>query len=153
MNDLRKNLYDYDTRLREKLLPIRTEYMSNPYTIYGIDLVASDHLRRNKNSVNYLKPVELQVCTTWKFIYPYDNIYIFERKRKYLYSDCFIWLFNRTFDFYFQLDTSTLNDPNIYKSYNQKFNKYIYAIPIHLCTLHWIDGTPKLLSLCQPYGI
>lgn len=146
MIELKENLYKYDTKLREKLLPIRPEYISNPFSIYEIDLVASDPDRRNKNSSNYLKPVELQVCTKWDLNYPFNTIYIFERKKKHLYSDCYIWVFNRSFTMYYQLDTTTLY-PGDYKIFHQKFNKYVYAIPKHLWTLHWIDGSSNSLNL------
>ena len=91
--------------------------------------LAPDLLILNKKS-NY-KYLELQVCTNWINKFPYDNVYIFERKVKYG-KDCLFLTLNRnlTEGYIFDISSLQYQKPRRIKKYSRDF---VFDIPWRKC--------------------
>ena len=119
-----KLFYKYDIPAREVVNKYFGEsVMDNPNPL------APDLLILDKDS-NY-KYLELQVCTKWVNKFPYDNVYIFERKVKYG-LDCLFLVLNRsmTEGYVFDIRSLQFQKPRRIKKYSRDF---VFDIPWKSC--------------------
>ena len=116
-----QDLYEkYDLPAREKIKKALGDFVIDNPDLYGQDLVIT------KKDCKY-KYIELQVCTTWvgeKF--PFDNVYIYERKNRYGPDTLFITL-DRHMTRGYIFDGASYDDiePKRIKKYSRE---YIYSI-------------------------
>ena len=116
------NLYNkYDIPARTKVKEILKDYIIDNPDIYGADMIIN-----SKNKCKY-KYLEIQVCTQWtgeKF--PYNNVYIWERKGKYDNNTLFLTLSKDLSKGYlFDISQLDKDKPRRFKKYSRE---YIYDI-------------------------
>jgi len=139
--------YIYDTRLVGK----HSCFDQKLYEKY--DLPARDIVKKALNEFvitdpNYkYKYIELQVCATWvsdKF--PYNNVYIYERKGCYGNDTLFITLDRHlTRGFVFDAESIKDKEPRRIKKYAREF---VYDIPWNRIMPFNIDDlTPELIKM------
>jgi hypothetical protein len=134
-------LYEkYDLPAREKIKQVFGDFVKDNPDPYKQDLIITDE----KFKYRY---IELQVCTAWindKF--PYDHLYIYERKNIYGKDTLFITLDKYlTRGYIFDGESYDYDKPQRIKKYSREF---IYKIPWHRAMEFVVDKiTPEDLEL------
>ena len=133
----KQKLFDkYDTPARNKLKEVLGDYIEDNPNKYAQDFI----IKSDKCKYKYL---EVQVCSTWSggSKYPYEKVWIFERKSVYNYdsSTLFITLSRDLKEGYlFDIDSIKGIKPRRMKKYSREF---VYDIPwhrvlkVHTCVL------------------
>lgn len=124
-NKFSQNLFDkYDIPARKKLLDQLGNILSENPDQYGPDLII------NSNDCKY-KYLEVQVCATWIDNYPFEKVFVYERKGRYKTDTMFITL-DKHFTKGFIFDTKNIEKikPRRLKKYSRE---YVYDIPWPRC--------------------
>lgn len=110
----------FDKPAREKIKNILGDFVIDNPNIYAQDLVINDPTYKYK----YL---ELQVCANWIENYPYEKVFIYERKFHYDIDTLFITL-NKDLSkgFVFDAQSFKLSKPHRFKKYAREF---VYDVP------------------------
>jgi hypothetical protein len=122
----------YDIPARNKIKECLYPYIYDNPDIYGADMII-----KSEKNIKY-KYLELQVCTCWineKF--PFEKLYIWERKKKYNNDTLFI-TFNKDLSMGYLFDLSKVDKdkPRRIKKYSREF---IYDIPWNQTMLIYTD--------------
>jgi len=130
----------YDLPARDKIKQVLGEFVKDNPDMYKQDLVITDKTFKYKY-------IELQVCTAWineKF--PYDKVYIYERKNIYGADTLFITLDRHMTKGYIFDGASYEHDkPKRLKKYSREF---VYDIPWNRVMDFSLDSlTPENLEL------
>ena len=113
----------YDIPPRKKIKEILGNFISDNPDPYKQDFVI------NSQECKY-QFIEFQVCVNWKDDYPYDFLYIYERKRKYGDDTLFLTL-NKNFTKGYLFDTSKINN---FRNLDKYPNVWVYTIPLNDAT-------------------
>ena len=122
----------YDIPARNKIKECLNSYICDNPDIYGADMI----INSDKN-IKY-KYLEIQVCTRWTDIkFPFEKLYIWERKKKYNNDTLFI-TFNKdlTMGYLFDLSKVDKDNPRRLKKYSRE---YVYDIPWNQAMLIYTD--------------
>lgn len=114
----------YDIPARNAILDVMGEYITENPDMYQQDMII------NIENCRY-KYLELQVCTAWiDYNFPYDNVYVYERKKKYGDDTLFLTL-SKNLEHGYLFRASSLKNikPTRIKKYARE---YVYKIPNHL---------------------
>lgn len=130
----------YDIPARDKIKEVLGDFVKDNPDTYKQDLVITD------KNFKY-KYIELQVCTNWindKF--PYDNVYIYERKNVYGKDTLFMTLDKHMTEGYiFDAESYDHTKPRRFKKWSREF---VYDIPWHRVMHFMVDKiTPEDLAL------
>jgi len=130
----------YDIPARDKIKKVLGTFVKDNPDPYKQDLVITD------TNFKY-KYIELQVCSTWindKF--PYDNVYIYERKNVYSGDTLFITLDKHmTQGYVFDGSCYDYTKPKRFQKYSREF---VYDIPWNKVMHFIVDKiTPEDLAL------
>jgi hypothetical protein len=110
----------YDVPARDKIISILGDNVYDNPDIYGADLIFKNN---DDNKIKY-KYLELQVCANWsEDKYPYENLWIYERKGKYN-TDTLLMTLNRDLTMCYIFDLGKLNlekDIRRLKKYSREF--------------------------------
>jgi len=135
-NPFNEGLFDkYDIPAREKIKNILKEFVIDNPDIYAQDLIITDPTCKYK----YL---ELQVCATWVGDkYPFDKIFVYERKRRYNNDTLFLTL-SKHFDKGYIFDADSFKDapPRRIKKYSREF---VYDVPWNKVMHVYVDNLEK----------
>jgi|688.fasta_scaffold187561_3 hypothetical protein len=130
----------YDIPARDKIKKILGDFVSDNPDIYKQDLLITD------NDCRY-KYIELQVCSGWiGDTYPYDKVYIYERKCHYGDDTLFLTL-NHDMSRGYIFSGKNIKDlqPRRIKKYAREF---VYDIPWHrIMPVIIEDLTPDIIKL------
>jgi len=129
----------YDIPARDKIKNVLGDFVRDNPDIYKQDLIITDE--------NYkYKYLELQVCCNWIDEYPYEQVYIFERKNCYDENTIFLTLNkNMTKGFIFDATSFKNTKPRRLKKYSREF---VYNVPWHRVMPICIDKlTPENFKL------
>jgi hypothetical protein len=136
-----KQLHDkYDIPARQKIKSILHDYIDNNKDIYGADMII------NSNGLSKYKYLELQVCSCWKTEkFPYDNVFIWERKGRYDNDTLFLTLnCDLTMGYLFDISKIDKNKPRRLKKYSREF---VYDIPRNQALLIYLEYlTPDIIN-------
>ena len=111
----------YDVPARDKIKEILGNFVKDNPDTYQQDLIITSPTCKYKY-------IELQVVSRWfGESYPYDTVYIYERKAKYGSDTLFLTL-NRNLTKGFLFDTKNIKEakPRRFKKYSRE---YVYDIP------------------------
>ena len=136
-----RKLYEkYDLPARDKLKEKLGEFIRDNPDIYKQDLIITD------GEFKY-KFIEIQVCTKWVSTkYPFDKVYIYERKGRYGNDTLFITL-DRFMTRGMVFDAESFKDiqPRRLKKYSREF---VYDIPWHRILPFTLEElSPELLNM------
>jgi len=133
-NKFSQKLFDkYDIPARKKLIGKLEGLLEENQDQYGADLL----IKSEDCKYRYL---EVQVCATWINDYPFDKMFIYERKGRYKNDTLFITLDkNMTKGYIFDTEGIEKVEPRRLKKYSREF---VYDIPWSRCmfvTLEYLD--------------
>ena len=138
-----QKLYEkYDIPARDIIKQKLGDFVKDNQDIYEQDLIITD------NDYKY-KYIELQVCTKWvSDKYPFDNVYVYERKYRYDSSTLFITL-DRFMTRGFIFDASSFHHDNIKPRRLKKYSReFVYDIPWNRILPFMMDDlSPELLNM------
>lgn len=136
-----KKLYEkYDLPARDKLKEKLGDFIRDNPDIYQQDLIITDQ------NFKY-KYIEIQVCTKWVSTnYPFDKVYIYERKGRYGNDTLFITLDRfMTRGLIFDAESFKDTKPRRLKKYSREF---VFDVPWNrILPFIMIDLTPDTLKL------
>lgn len=112
----------YDPPAREKIKSILLNNVYENEDIYGPDLIFS-----NVANIKY-KYLELQVCSTWsESKYPYDKLWIYERKGRYD-MDTLLMTLNNNMTHCYIFDLGKLDREKDIRRLKKYSREYVYEI-------------------------
>lgn len=125
----------YDIPARDKIKKVLGDFVIDNPDKYGQDLIITD-------STCKYKYLELQVCADWVGDkYPFNNVFVYERKHKYGNDTLFLTL-SKHFDKGYIFDANSFKDakPRRIKKYSKE---YVYDIPWNKVMHVYIDNLEK----------
>ena len=126
----------YDIPARIKLKEVFGDYLLENPDKYGQDFII------NSKTCKY-EFLEVQVCSSWLAGYPFDKVWIYERKSIYKYDDKTLFLtLNKRLTKGFIFDIASIKDvkPRRLRKYSREF---VYDIPWNRVLKVYLDTVDK----------